>query len=334
MSLTYSPCHDGDCDYVVTVNIPNGIAIKRNSFGYGLFATKKFLRGEVLYSDSCFHVQDDGYNKTVKVVTNDGVYFVQTHVHAVKVGNLYRVYSFDSFINHCCDPNSFSVDDEESEAFVTIACKDIDKGQEITTDYDCFIFDYGGIPNCHCYSDNCRGRSYGFRYIPLKDQFQLLPNVHPDVIAVWQKYTPCVKVQYFHLPSMLALQRIDFKKETEDCRDGLALVAKHFIAAGTLLFAAQTVHIDCSLVHHLIYLVKDSCRLSSPDSRICQVVPPPLKVEFLHCTGICRFSVLDALSLKCSGDLRQNCTCIVSPENDSVTLFATKDLKAGEYITL
>jgi hypothetical protein len=149
-----------------------------------------FERGDVLYTDSSCLLEDRGVNRIIKLLPGDGrPLFVHTDVHAVKLGmGLLRVYSFDSFINHSCSPNSAARDETADGTFTTMATRDIKSGDEITTDYDTFIYSYAGIPQCQCGSGElCRGFSFGFKHVPRHAQLVMLPRVHPDVVAVWQQ---------------------------------------------------------------------------------------------------------------------------------------------------
>lgn len=153
----------------------------------------------MLYEDSSCLLTDDGTNKIVKLLTTDEPLYVHTDVHAVKVGNghYWRVYSFDSFINHSCEPNSMACNETEdadtaATTFTTIATRNIHRGEEITTDYDSFIYSYPGIPQCQCRSELCRGYSLGFVQVPRAAQEAMLHRTHPEVIAAWLNDNPQV----------------------------------------------------------------------------------------------------------------------------------------------
>jgi uncharacterized protein len=59
------------------------------------------------------------------------------------------------FLNHSCDPNVGSGGNT-----VLVAMRDIEAGEELTTDYALFD-DYDGSMECHCGLPLCRGRIDG-----------------------------------------------------------------------------------------------------------------------------------------------------------------------------
>lgn len=70
-------------------------------------------------------------------LTNEGTYIVSEDMAR--------------FVNHSCDANSLSVAGLE----ISIAVRDIGKGEEITEDYGLYYAN-GGFANCNCASSNCR----------------------------------------------------------------------------------------------------------------------------------------------------------------------------------
>ena len=62
---------------------------------------------------------------------------------------------FQYYINHCCTPNAVDMSRRPTTTQY-IAWRDIEAGEEITTDYGL----YGGaaIEQCACHSAHCRGR--------------------------------------------------------------------------------------------------------------------------------------------------------------------------------
>lgn len=161
----------------------------------------------MLYADTAVLLPDVGVNRVVKLHTNHGPLFVHTDVHAVKLGDgMLRVYSFDSFINHSCEPNSIACEErDDGGSFTTIATRALKRDEEITTDYDSFIYDYDGIPVCQCGSVMCRGASFGFRHIPRADKEAMLHRTHPSVVSAWLRETPRIDYYTVTLSSKLKL---------------------------------------------------------------------------------------------------------------------------------
>jgi hypothetical protein len=61
------------------------------------------------------------------------------------------------FLNHCCDPNCETEEDEDGRVWV-MAIRNIAAGEELTYDY--CLYDGEGDEACSCGSANCRGTMY------------------------------------------------------------------------------------------------------------------------------------------------------------------------------
>lgn len=203
-----------------------------------------------MYRDSFCLLPDTGANQVVKLLTRDGPFFVHTDIHAVKIstGDL-RVYSFDSFINHSCEPNSVACDEVDG-AFTTIATRHIRRGEEVTTDYDSFIYSYTGIPHCQCGSEYCRGSSFGFGHLPRRAQEALLHRTHPEVVAAWLADNPLVYCFLgVSLPPGLGVQLMASPTSIEACKikrqehavASFELIVTGPVAVGTVLFSCVPV---------------------------------------------------------------------------------------------
>lgn len=262
-----------------------------------MFLFTDFVRGEVLYKDACCLLKDEGVNKVVKLVTNNGAFYVHTDVHAVKMRNGYlRVYSFDSFINHSCEPNSTAVDEpaafssssssghnsgdgggdsccnndnriyaDEDSIFTTIATRNIRCGEEITTDYDTFIYHYEGIPRCQCQSKCCRGQSFGFRSVTSESALvALLPKVHPDVRSAWlQENTPRVRYCSQTLPPELSCcpqwspSSASLSEDDEVERAGFDIIATKCFKTGEVICACPLIAVDPSLTEIIFFAIEN-----------------------------------------------------------------------------
>ena len=56
-------------------------------------------------------------------------------------------YGMAMYVNHCCDPNCETEEDEEGRVWIA-AMRDIDAGEELTYDY--FLYDGEGDAPCTC----------------------------------------------------------------------------------------------------------------------------------------------------------------------------------------
>ncbi len=121
--------------------------------GQGLFAKKDIPEGERI-------IEYTG-EKITKAEGNRR-YDEQAKANQIYLFELNNRYDIDGstkgniakYANHSCDPNAETIV-EKGEIWL-VALKDIEKGEEITFDYNFPLFDYEKRP-CKCGSDNCRG---------------------------------------------------------------------------------------------------------------------------------------------------------------------------------
>lgn len=66
-------------------------------------------------------------------------------------------YGTAMFVNHSCDPNCETEEDEEGRVWI-MALRDIEPGEELTYDY--CLYDGDGDAPCYCGSKKCRGTMY------------------------------------------------------------------------------------------------------------------------------------------------------------------------------
>jgi SET domain-containing protein len=71
-------------------------------------------------------------------------------------------YGTAMYVNHCCDPNCETEEDEEGRVWID-AMRDIDPGEELTYDY--FLYDGEGDAPCTCGAQKCRGTMYSKKEI-------------------------------------------------------------------------------------------------------------------------------------------------------------------------
>lgn len=167
-------------------NVPEGIILQDCGYGYGLFASKSFKAGDILYKEHYKIIEDE--ERTFLLKTDQGAFILSTTTHSVVMGKGKRaLYTFDSFINHSCDPNTYSMatpEMTESFEYYQIATKDIETGEQLTCDYNLFDYDCTdkNIVDCHCGSKNCRKSIRGFKWLPLTEQLELLPRIDISIV--------------------------------------------------------------------------------------------------------------------------------------------------------
>jgi len=116
---------------------------KSEKHGNGLFALKDFKKDESLY-----------LLKRGRIVNHNEIQNLseQEKIHLDQVGeNEYEIIEPPGcYINHSCNANA------EEKGRIGYALRDIQKGEEITIDYDKIAYLENPF-KCHCGSKNCRG---------------------------------------------------------------------------------------------------------------------------------------------------------------------------------
>ena len=165
-------------DYLVegktfqSLPVPEGICIGSNEYGKCLIATQSFSKGSKLYVGYFIEIEDSDDYRYIQVGEE---IFPISYVHSVQYSgsnnsNKRQLYGFDGFMNHSCEPNTYSPAIEHADCnfhyYDTVAVKDILVGDEITTDYALFDYTCDGheIQTCLCKSTLCRGFMRGTIY--------------------------------------------------------------------------------------------------------------------------------------------------------------------------
>lgn len=80
-----------------------------------------------------------------------------TYLFALEDGRVVDGHGTAAFINHSCEPNCETEEDEDARIWI-VAKRNIKAGQELTYDYN--LFDGEGDAPCYCGSRRCRGSLY------------------------------------------------------------------------------------------------------------------------------------------------------------------------------
>lgn len=241
----------------IECQVPDGISIGKTKYGQGIFTTKPFVKGQVLYTGHYTLLDDDGVNRDITLVTQNAEYPMTTEMHTVAIGvapnKKRQAFYFDAFMNHSCDPNTYSadeIDEENGGSYKTVALRDIPAGEEITCDYDLFELDSRdkGIDICECGAESCRGFAHGFLFVPENMKLHLAARLYSEVAQAWEKKRP--NVLYFKVdpPSGIGIKSMP---------DGsMHLVATRDFSAGEVLHAYSTKYIDTNVVDTIIMNVQ------------------------------------------------------------------------------
>lgn len=177
--------------FVVPMVVPPALHLRKNHRGdFGIFAERAFEAGDVIYRGRVEVVPEERFTETRFVMRGapaPGLQEIELPISmlvhtVVTTGGARHLYGFDSFMNHSCEPNSYSqaLPDEDLE-FLQIAGKRLAPGDEITADYDLFDYDCEGkaIDPCRCGAASCRRSVTGFKNLPRALQLALIRDGSP-----------------------------------------------------------------------------------------------------------------------------------------------------------
>jgi hypothetical protein len=124
--------------------------IKTTHKGLGVFAKRKFLRGEILWiaDDFDIRISLEQYHELDPVLkTKFNIYSYLDYNNKVVVA-----WDEGKYVNHSCDPNSTGVLQFDN---ISIALRDIEADEEIVEDYYSYYGHFESFP-CSCGAANCR----------------------------------------------------------------------------------------------------------------------------------------------------------------------------------
>ena len=123
-------------------NMPDVIVKKSKIEGKGVFAERKFKKGEIVLR---WHTSHELTPEQVKKLSDEEKRYV-TYFN----GKYISLQPPEKYVNHSCEANTYA------DNFCDVAKRDINKGEEILADYA-----EEGIPGlkmkCKCGSKTCRG---------------------------------------------------------------------------------------------------------------------------------------------------------------------------------
>ena len=170
----------------ISQNIPASIEIFRGPYGLSVRAKKRFLANEIIDPSVsfCFIPSDDTY---YSLFLNDSVDAISLHsiTNTLLYTDKERVCNgYIGYVNHHCSQSNIKYCGSSDFSFSMIARRDIECGEELTSNYH--LFDYTGDGHeftCMCSEgDLCCGRFGGFRSLPYDTQYKLLSEVTTNVL--------------------------------------------------------------------------------------------------------------------------------------------------------
>lgn len=168
--------------------MPHGVELKKNAYGYGVFATEFFPKDSVVYISEAQVIPNKYAEYRLIIQGMQDSLLLDTVTHSVQFNETERyLYLFDSFMNHSCDPNTISrqtPEERSNNQYAQVAVRDIQPGDEISCDYNLFEYDCEdkSIEKCFCDASDCIGRVAGFKYLTEQQMKKRLDRVELEVL--------------------------------------------------------------------------------------------------------------------------------------------------------
>ncbi|MBX9850145.1 MAG: SET domain-containing protein-lysine N-methyltransferase [Cytophagaceae bacterium] len=128
---------------------------------FGVFTTEDIKEGEFIFknwNDNCARLTSEEIKKlnpSYRVFFEKYSTEIQPFTYIGPFENEDVTHQLEYYINHCCDPNTWLLNDDD-----VVARRDIKAGEQITIDYATFVlheFESSRIERCLCGAANCRG---------------------------------------------------------------------------------------------------------------------------------------------------------------------------------
>eukprot|EP00300_Choanocystis_sp_HF-7_P006344 c1464_g1_i1.p1 GENE.c1464_g1_i1~~c1464_g1_i1.p1 ORF type:complete len:357 (+),score=64.69 c1464_g1_i1:68-1138(+) len=142
------------------LSVPDSVTLVPETIGDGfcMLSKRDFKAGDTIFTNKGLFVPVDA--EVIVEIQGRRRWFGVGHMVQEKEGDTTKIFfGFDSFQNHCCEPNTaneFGERDSESVSYRLFALRDIAAGEELTCDYETL----GGVCEttipCLCGAVNCR----------------------------------------------------------------------------------------------------------------------------------------------------------------------------------
>ncbi|HAN71406.1 MAG TPA: hypothetical protein DCQ36_07420 [Actinobacteria bacterium] len=170
----------------------DGVELRRSTSGLGMYATRRFLPGEVIYSTDLLTVRGLVDNLVARTIVDGRVAPVDVtaeHMVVFEDGRWLDVPG--CFANHSCVPNTASVFQDPSgcgrpSVYDQVALVEILPGDQITCDYTRFDWGDDGLEfDCQCGETACYGLIDGFGGLPPHIQEQAADTLAMEAQRRW-----------------------------------------------------------------------------------------------------------------------------------------------------
>ena len=174
-----------------------GVELRNSPSGLGLFATRHFLPGEVIYSTGWLTVRGPAGDLVARTIVDGRIATVRVtaeHMVVFEDGRWLDVPG--CFTNHSCNPNTKSVFRDPSgsgrpSVYDYVALAELLPGDHITCDYTRFDWGDDGLEfECHCGAASCYGLIDGFGGLPQNIQEQAADTLSMEAERRWALLRP------------------------------------------------------------------------------------------------------------------------------------------------
>ena len=173
-----------------------GVELRNSTVGLGLFASRRFLPGEVFLSTDLLTVRGPVRDLVARTIV-DGllttVTVTEEHMVVFEDGRWLDVPG--CFTNHSCAPNMQSVFLDPSGSGKPSVRNDVAQveilpGEQITCDYTRFEWGDGFGFECQCNAEGCYGLVDGFGGLPANIQQQTADTISMEAQRRWALLNP------------------------------------------------------------------------------------------------------------------------------------------------
>jgi len=170
----------------------DGVELRWSTSGLGLYATRRFLKGEVIYSTGWLTVRGPVDGLIARTIVEGRIATVDVTAEHMVVYEVARWLDVPGcFINHSCAPNTKSVFRDPSGSdrpvvYDQVALVELLAGDQITCDYTRFDWGDDGLEfDCQCQEEGCYGIIDGFGGLPPDIQQQATDTLAMEAKRRW-----------------------------------------------------------------------------------------------------------------------------------------------------
>jgi hypothetical protein len=131
------------------------VEVRKNKYGHGVFASRRFLPGELIFEITGQYLAKKNYLVSDYVMDLNKNWFLEPTIPA-------------AFLNHSCSPNAEMIEIDKNTLGLVAICN-IEEESQITFDYQWEARDW--IPRCRCGALNCRGWVVAKEFVGEMEQY-------------------------------------------------------------------------------------------------------------------------------------------------------------------